>query len=784
MQAISRDLLAAAMQRVEAAGYKIVIHVHDEIVAEAPDGFGSVEEFTRLITALPEWAEGLPVAAKVRNGPRFSKSERVTSARNSDSNICQVEEQPIAPVIAEENEARSEEMLHEIIDGAEALPWEGESIMGERPPAPQESIDDIVITDMPHIDIRKIMAEGFAFAPKEPKPSASKANGHDHDRGSSGSRAEAARDTYADDHAGEKFDDSFLRRQGYRLAKVYDYKLPDGTILYQQNRYELRDGIEPNRKRPRKKFLPHRGAVLGAGDRLVIYNWPSVVRAGPGSTVFITEGEKNADALIAAGWLATTVLSHKWTPECASALVGFDVIILEDHDKDGRKQADIAHKTLVGGAASIRIVTTEHLWKHLDRQREDYRDIQPKDDVDDWIAAGGDTTKLLDICREIPVDGGELEEWDAGELLSQDRQPPPRQWLYGWQLCRGFASSLVAPGDRGKTTLRLTQAVELAAGHELLGNRIYQRCRVLMMSLEDDQNELWRRLLAIGLHHHVDPAELRGWLFCANFNGAKIAEEIDGKRVLGKLEPMLRRAIERRRPDAVILDPFVKLHALDENSNPDMDFVCSRLVRLAQEYNIAIDSPAHTRKGSLTAGDSNNRRGASAQRDAARLDYTLTTMSEAEAKQFGIEPDMRKSYVRLDRAKANIVRAIKASWYQLVSVQLGNSTDQYPEGDAVQALEKWVPPDIKDVDPDSINRILDRIDAGLPSGDRYSDASAATDRAAWPVVQDELPDISESQAREVIRDLLKKEVLFKDDYSKAGHGKTVKGLFVDNEKRP
>ena len=61
------------MKRLRAGGYVLVLHTHDEIVAEMPIGKGSIEEFKRLLVEVPAWARGLPVAAKVFESNRFKK---------------------------------------------------------------------------------------------------------------------------------------------------------------------------------------------------------------------------------------------------------------------------------------------------------------------------------------------------------------------------------------------------------------------------------------------------------------------------------------------------------------------------------------------------------------------------------------------------------------------------------------------------------------------------------------------------------------------------------------
>jgi DNA polymerase len=70
-QAIARDLLAAAMVRLEAMGYPVVLHVHDEIVCEVPAGVS--EKLADVMREPPAWAKGLPLEVKDRECERFGK---------------------------------------------------------------------------------------------------------------------------------------------------------------------------------------------------------------------------------------------------------------------------------------------------------------------------------------------------------------------------------------------------------------------------------------------------------------------------------------------------------------------------------------------------------------------------------------------------------------------------------------------------------------------------------------------------------------------------------------
>jgi RecA-family ATPase len=306
--------------------------------------------------------------------------------------------------------------------------------------------------------------------------------------------------------------------------------------------------------------------------------------------------------------------------------------------------------------------------------------------------------------------------WDAADVLHIDISP--REWLLSTVFCKGFTSSLIGAGAGGKTAVRIAQALSVAIGRSLTGEYVHKRAKVLFLCFEDGKAELQRRVRAALIHHQISDEEVRGWMSCSAILGEKLFADGGINRATPKptaLYDWLVRLIKDNELELVILDPFVKIHATEENDNTGIDQVCSMLSHLAVEQNIAVDHPYHVRKGGSGPGDAENARGASAAKDAGRLGYTLTPMTTKMAEAVGVTDEtLRRSLVRMDSAKVNIAPpTVDTIWFRMVGVAIGNPTAAYPHGDNVHTIERWRSPDMwRDLDHQLLNRILDQFEKG------------------------------------------------------------------------
>lgn len=365
---------------------------------------------------------------------------------------------------------------------------------------------------------------------------------------------------------------------------------------------------------------------------------------------------------------------------------------------------------------------------------------------------------------------------------------PPRPWLYGTQMLRGYVSVLIAPGGVGKTGYAMAVALCIASGRDLFGERIFRPCNVAVLNLEDPMDELERRLAALMIHHGVENEEIEGKYFLYSGDErkvtvAKLSE--DGFEVVHPDEEAIIREIQAHNIGALVIDPYAESHDLEENSNPAMVKAVGAWRRIARITKVAIFLIHHVRKGAADGIDS--ARGAKALTDAARVGLLLSAMTDAEASGFDIEEKDRSRYVRLDDAKVNMApKAGVARWFELVTVPLGNGTREYPGGDRVAAVSHWVPPSLMgDMTIQQCNDALDAIAKGPRDGVLYThNRSGRSKRWAGQVLID-MFGIKAGRAAAIIAEWMKNSVLESREYDdKEQRKKDVLGLFVVDSRRP
>lgn len=366
---------------------------------------------------------------------------------------------------------------------------------------------------------------------------------------------------------------------------------------------------------------------------------------------------------------------------------------------------------------------------------------------------------------------------------------PPREWLLGTRLVRRFVSLLVAPGGVGKSALAVATAVSLAAGRNILGEHVHHSVPCWLMNLEDPADELNRRLAACMALHGIGPAELRGRLFTHTGRDRRLvmAEAAEGGVAFPDQEAVLGQVRERG-IGLVVVDPFVKSHALDENSNIQMDLAVTAWAEVADQGGCAVLLVHHTRKVPAGGdGGADAARGAKAVVDAARSAVLLTPMEREEAAQLDVPEAERWRYVRMDDAKANLApRGAAARWLRLDTVPLGNATEAYLNGDQVAAVKRWEP-----VSPwaghtvEELNRVLDVIAEGPVKGSRWAPHRRGTVLDRWggkPLMA--ILGVSEAMAAVMLATWLRSGLLEAVTYRDPHQRRDRHGLQVVDAKRP
>lgn len=247
------------------------------------------------------------------------------------------------------------------------------------------------------------------------------------------------------------------------IEATYDYRDERGVLLFQVVR------------KTGKRFLQRRPDgdqwIWQVGQvRRVPYRLPQLIAADPSVPVYVAEGEKDVEALVASGAVATTNPggAGKWSAVAEAArpvLAGRDVIVVADADEPGRKHALEVAEDLRAVARSVRLVAPP----------------VPHKDAADLIAAGGTVADFVPLERP-PLSA----DWNLLDVTELSKVLPPVPWICEpLGLAPGAISLVAGYGYSRKTMAMQSLGLSVAAGRSIWG--LYSARRGPFVHLDYEQ---------------------------------------------------------------------------------------------------------------------------------------------------------------------------------------------------------------------------------------------------------------------------------------------------------
>jgi DNA polymerase-1 len=374
-------------------------------------------------------------------------------------------------------------------------------------------------------------------------------------------------------------------RTSGQIVDIYDYTDAAGNLLHQTVRYEP------------KRFLQRRpddegGWLWGLGGiEPVLYNLPRIYRALlDGETIYVLEGEKDCNrAWEELGITATTCSmgAQKWRESYTHVLAGANLILVPDNDEVGRKHVLEVAESLLGVAASVKVL--------------DLPDLPGKGDLSDWIDAGGTREGFDRLVSETPQFIPPTIESEFGEkkflpvktlreVVAEAEETP--EFIVKDVLKKGELTDLSGLAKySGKTTLVMHMLEAVRAGDLFLGEPT-KKARILYLTEQGNNFKEAIEKAALDLDD----------------DGFVVVQHRD---VRGEeWEKLIEKAIklcEKDGRDVLIVDTFAaftKLIGSEENNAGDIRSRMEPLKKAAQSHGLAVLVIRHAGKDGKGRGSS------------------------------------------------------------------------------------------------------------------------------------------------------------------------------------
>lgn len=401
-----------------------------------------------------------------------------------------------------------------------------------------------------------------------------------------------------------------------RCEKNYEYMDTDNRVLYTMQRWS-----NP------KRFVVKEGKLPPPAER-VLYQLPGIQWArSAGATIYVVEGEKDADRIVHMGLMATCNVggAGSWLGHYSEQLADCHVIVVADNDVPGKLHARYVASSLQAYAASVALMVPRH---------------------------GKDVSDLLDAGYTLDELDPLAETEDVSRYVAANVKTRKVEWAWPGYMALGKLSIIEGdPGD-GKSVLTVDLAARWSNGQPMPDGSIHGGpWPVFMVSAEDDMEDtIVPRLIAAGAR--LDQVSL--------FPHGSTPEQ---PFQFGTDLPALERAILETGARIIFFDPLASFLSSSVDTHNDMQVrhALYPLAALAVRCRAAVIAVRHLNKGGGGTKAIYRGNGSIAFTGAARAGFLVAS-----------DPDNPQSRL-LACVKTNLAQKPASMRYQILS-----STEDIP----------------------------------------------------------------------------------------------------------